>query len=221
FCFYHYWFSGKRLLEKPVDLLIANPHIDLPFMLCWANENWTRTWDGSSYNVLAEQNYSQKDSVRFIDDVAKYLQDPRYIRIDGKPVLLVYKPNIIPDFARVVSAWRRHWRKLSGGELLIWTNRTNHHDQACRGLEGVADAIVEFPPHVVNYEFDQSALGFETNGHFFDYALFADDVIRGSEQTDTPSLDFYRAAMLGWDNSPRRTADWSVWYGFSLKKYYE
>ena len=98
FCFYHYWFSGRRILEKPVDILLENPDIDINFCLCWANENWTRRWDGAEQDVLLEQQYSLSDRLAFIVDSERYLVDTRYIRIDGRPLILVYKPSVIPDF---------------------------------------------------------------------------------------------------------------------------
>ncbi len=220
FCFYYYWFSGRRLLEKPVDLLLQHPEIDINFCLCWANENWTRTWDGMHENVLVSQKYSPEDAVNFISDLKRYVEDPRYIHIDGKPVIMVYKPHIIPDVGTVFATWRRWWRDNTGGELEIWCNRTNFADTACEDLKDAVDAVVEFPPHVVPYEIEQSSIGVNTAGHFYDYQGLLADIMGGTERTKTPSVPFYRTAMLGWDNSARRKEGWSVWYGFSLESYY-
>lgn len=220
FCFYYYWFSGRRLLEKPVDLLLQHPEIDINFCLCWANENWTRTWDGMHDNVLVSQKHSSEDAVNFIRDLKRYIEDPRYIHIDGKPVIMVYKPHIIPDVEKVFGAWRQWWRDNTGGELEIWCNRTNFSDTACEDLKDAIDAVVEFPPHVVPYEIEQSCLGLDTTGHFYDYQGLLADIMGGTERTKTPSVPFYRTAMLGWDNAARRKDGWSVWYGFSLEAYY-
>ena len=89
FCFYYYWFSGKRLMEKPLDIFLQNKDIDMNFCICWANENWTRTWDGAEHNILIKQDYSEKDKVEFVKDCLKYIQDDRYIKVNGKPVILV------------------------------------------------------------------------------------------------------------------------------------
>ncbi len=220
FCFYHYWFSGKRLLEKPVDLLLQHSEIDIKFCLCWANENWTRTWDGLHRNVLVEQKHLPDDAVNFIVDLRRYLEDPRYIRIDGKPVILIYKPHIIPNAKEVFSTWREWWRENTGGELEIWCNRTDFEDTTCRELTGAIDAVVEFPPHVVPYEVDPDLIAPGAKGHFYDYQNLVADIVGGTERTENPSISFYRSVMLGWDNSPRRKDGWSVWYGFSLEVYY-
>ena len=106
FCFYYYWFSGKRLMEKPVDMLLEHPEIDLPFCLCWANENWTRAWDGQNKNILIAQDYSDEDDERFMIDLEKYISDKRYIRINGKPLVIVYNPGQIPDCHKSFAKWR-------------------------------------------------------------------------------------------------------------------
>eukprot|EP01030_Chromulinospumella_sphaerica_P001529 gene1529-1500_t len=97
FCFYTYWFTGHRLLETPVDNYLADPSLDLPFCICWANENWSRRWDGLEKDILIEQHYSSDDDVNFIAHMSKYLRDPRYIRINGRPLLVVYRPNLFPS----------------------------------------------------------------------------------------------------------------------------
>ena len=221
FCFYHYWFSGTRLLEKPVDLLLKNPDIDINFCLCWANENWTRTWDGLHKDILIEQNYLPEDAIAFIKDLEKYITDSRYLRIDNKPVIMVYKPSIIPNFKETVAVWRAWWKENSGGDLEIWCNRTDFSDTACKSIIDFVDAIVEFPPHVLPYELDQSKMGLDTSGHFYDYKQLVNDITSQNERILSPSKNFYRSVMLGWDNSARRKDKWSVWHGFSLLDYYE
>ncbi|RUU58339.1 hypothetical protein EOC99_24180, partial [Mesorhizobium sp. M7A.T.Ca.TU.009.01.1.1] len=105
FCFYHYWFSGRRVLEKPVELFM-NSDIDFKFCLCWANENWTRAWDGDTKNILLEQKYADGDAEAFIDSMLGYFNDQRYIKIGGMPLLVVYRAKDIPDPRRWFSLWR-------------------------------------------------------------------------------------------------------------------
>src|SRR5215207_8468727 len=88
FCYYHYWFNGRRLLERPFNEVLASGKPDMPFCLCWANENWTRRWDGFEREVLLAQDYSAEDDIAHIRSLLPALRDPRYIRIRNKPLVL-------------------------------------------------------------------------------------------------------------------------------------
>ena len=105
--FYHYWFSGKLILEQPAQMLLKYPDIKMPFAMCWANENWTRRWDGNNHDVLLEQIYSDDDAEAFIAYLLPFFKDPRYIRIDGRPILLIYRPADLPDQINYLEIWNR------------------------------------------------------------------------------------------------------------------
>jgi hypothetical protein len=107
FCFYHYWFNGKRLLERPTNNLLDSGKPDFPFMYCWANENWTRRWDGDDQQVLIKQEYCHEDDIRHIEHLIPVFKDHRYIRVDDKPVFIVYRPWLMPDIYETVATWRR------------------------------------------------------------------------------------------------------------------
>ena len=106
FCYYHYWFNGRRILERPFNEVLASGKPDFPFCLCWANENWTRVWDGGEKNVLLEQKYSHEDDLAHIESLIPAFRDERYIRIDGKPLFLVYRTGLLPNPARTAEIWR-------------------------------------------------------------------------------------------------------------------
>lgn len=109
FCYYHYWFQGKLLLEKPLEQMLQTPEVDIPFCLCWANEAWARTWDGSEKQVLMSQNYDENDEqlkshfVYFL----QFFKDARYIKEDNKPILVIYKPHLIQNIDYVLEFWNR------------------------------------------------------------------------------------------------------------------
>ena len=119
--YYHYWFNGRRLLNRPFDEVLGSGSPDFPFALCWANEKWTRTWDGESGKVLIAQEYSEADDLAHIRWLASAFADPRYITIDGRPLMLVYRPSDLPDPKRTTDLWRREAQRLGFSDLyLCW-----------------------------------------------------------------------------------------------------
>ncbi|WP_276133805.1 glycoside hydrolase family 99-like domain-containing protein [Polluticoccus soli] len=118
FCYYHYWFNGRRILERPVQEIFESGKPDFPFMLCWANENWTRIWDGGDNEILLQQHYSQEDDIQHIRSLIPYFKDDRYIKVDGKPVFAIYKSPQLPDVKRTIATWREEARK-EGLELYL------------------------------------------------------------------------------------------------------
>lgn len=145
FCYYHYWFSGRRVLHAPVDAILTSGAPDFPFMLCWANENWTRAWDGGSHQILLAQDYSDADTVAHARHLAPFLSDPRYIRIAGHPVFAVYNTDAIPDPRR----WSDLFRETLGREgitpYLIRVERYLDVDTRPPAALGF-DAALEFQP---------------------------------------------------------------------------
>ena len=111
FCYYHYWFNGKRLLERPFQEVFESGKPDFPFMLCWANENWTRKWDGRQKDILIKQEYSEEDDRKHIQSLIPYFKDKRYIRINNKPVFAVYRSKHLPDINSTLRIWREEAAK--------------------------------------------------------------------------------------------------------------
>lgn len=144
FCYYHYWFNGKRILERPFQEVFESGKPDFPFMLCWANENWTRAWDGRQQDVLLEQRYSETDDVTHINALIPYLQDPRYIRVNGKPVIAIYASQLLPDPARTVATWRDTAAKHGIGLYLCRVE--SHQTGGAQYLQAGFDAAIEFQP---------------------------------------------------------------------------
>ena len=107
FCYYHYWFGGKQLLEKPFAEILSSGEPDFGFCLCWANQTWTGIWHGAPNRILIEQTYPGDDDHRkHFDSLLPAFQDKRHITVDGKPVFVIYRPTEIPDVKRVMQFWR-------------------------------------------------------------------------------------------------------------------
>lgn len=109
FCHYHYWFDGRQLLETPTRLMLENPDIDMPFCLSWANETWSRRWDGRDHQILIQQTHPS-DPARWklhYDYLIKAWKDPRAIRVDGKPVFVIYRPQRIDKIDDMLAYWRQ------------------------------------------------------------------------------------------------------------------
>lgn len=119
FCFYYYWFSGKKILDTPLNSLLAHKEWNFNFTICWANENWTKRWDGRDDDVILSQKYDDRDAQLFIEDVANILNDERYITHEGKPVLVVYRASDLKNPKRYADTWRTYFQKMYSKELYI------------------------------------------------------------------------------------------------------
>ncbi len=201
FCYYHYWFSGRRILEKPLNQMLANPDLDLPFCLCWANGNWTRAWDGSEREILLEQTHSPTDDIAFLESLFPVFADSRYIRIGGRPLLLIYWPSLMADPAATAARWRKRAREAGVDEpYLVFPLSHDSMDPRSIGF----DAAVEFPPvkkmekgrsrsvvQIVNPEF---------GGEVHDYR----QRVAAAENFVAPAYRVFRGVMPAWDNESRR-----------------
>jgi lipopolysaccharide biosynthesis protein/SAM-dependent methyltransferase len=199
-CIYYYWFNGKRLLDKPLELIYENEDIDLKYCLCWANENWTRAWDGFDDDVLITQTYSESDDLEFIASLTKYFADERYIRVHGKPLLLLYRLDSLPDPKESIARWRQYCLETGIGEIYVMTAQVT--DDAPEHLG--ADGGFEFPPHrlsgpAFNGVRDVHGLSPLFDGGIHDYnEMVLNSIAR------KPNRRIARTATMAWDNSARR-----------------
>lgn len=107
FCYYHYWFNGKLLLEKPMEQMLQNKKVDIPFCICWANEAWTKQWVGNEKTILIQQKYGDKNEwKKHFEYFVPFFKDQRYICKNGKPLIFIYRPDIIPCLNEMISLWR-------------------------------------------------------------------------------------------------------------------
>jgi glycosyltransferase involved in cell wall biosynthesis/2-polyprenyl-3-methyl-5-hydroxy-6-metoxy-1,4-benzoquinol methylase len=202
FCYYHYWFSGKRLFERPLDQVLRHPELDFPFCICWANENWTRRWDGLDNEVLIAQTHSPQDDLAFIESVGPMLRDKRYIRVNGRALLIVYRPSLLPNPLGTAQRWRDYCAKNKlGGLYLVAVQAFETVDPRSLGF----DAAVEFPPHklaegapVLNEQME--IVNPDYQGVISDYSY----MVESAKKIHRPDFTLFRGVCPSWDNDARK-----------------
>ncbi len=204
FCYHYYWFAGKRLLEKPLDAMLADPVIDMPFCLSWANENWTRRWDAAEHEVLIAQDYTAHSDERFVDDLIPYMSDPRYLRVDGAAFFIIYRPQQIPDLCRRLDSWkdRFHFHGLTVHFCAALTH--GNLDYTGFGF----DSGVEFPPHNLGnlkIKTVERELAFHApfHGATVEYEALAKAYLAQRYAGET----VYKCVVPSWDNTARRKSN--------------
>lgn len=210
FCFYYYWFSGSRILERPINNFLASD-INIDYCLCWANENWTRTWDGDTRSILMEQKYRDEDPINFILSLLPHFKDRRYIRVNGKPLLVVYRAKDIPNVSVVFNSWREIVSKEGFPGLHIAV--VDFYDIE-RPDEVGGDALVEFPPHKFNgpQTVPNEVPNF-TNPNFRGGVVDYAKVVAQSANRVEPDFTLYRAVIPSWDNTARRQDTPTILHG--------
>jgi hypothetical protein len=215
FCYYYYSFGTKRLLDRPLTEMLASSEPDIPFCLLWANENWTRRWDGAERDILIEQRYGPELDVALIEELLPFFRDRRYLRVRGAPILLVYRPGAMPEPLATTGRWRRTAREQGLPDLhLVAAQTFGLLDPLPLGF----DAAVEFPPHG-DYRpehfcaIDKVEPGF--SGTIIDFRA----VVNRQLALPQPPFRLYRTAMAGWDNTPRLGQTATVFHGASPQEY--
>jgi len=213
FCYYHYWFNGKKMLQEPIERKLKNSKEDFPFMLCWANENWTRAWDGQDKEVLMLQDYNDDDDIKHMTYLCDtFFNDPRYIRHEGKPVFIVYRPKLFKNLNKTLETWRSIAKEKGIGELHLGYMQSFDYfeDPQILGF----DFAVEFQPKfdiILNSENKlikkilkirnkfKSKKKISEEDKIIDFKKFTENQIKKEFKTNvSPSL------TPMWDNSARR-----------------
>ena len=196
FGIYYYWFSGKQLLEKPLNLFLKL-NIKFHFLLIWANENWTKKWDGKDDDIFMKQEYNLEDPINYIKDIKKYVIDKRYIRIDDKPILGLYEPNKVPNLRKTMEIWRQKSRQYGIGEIFILISINYNKTEDFQKLN-LFDGAYEFPPR---NSFGNHRIP-KKNTLIYSELLYKSRDLNETN-LDLQKLYFYRGSMLEWDNCPR------------------
>ena len=211
FCYYHYWFNGHLLMEKPLEDMLQSKTPDFPFMLCWANENWARNWDGGFSHILIEQKYALQDDREHMEYLcSKYFCDSRYIRVDNKPVFVIYKPHQFPQMAETIKVWRETAKKFNMELYLMSSNYGNLSNKEI--LNFGFDAVFDFQPakldafgswrYNIMFAIKRrlNRFGFKFP-YYFSYKKYVEYQLSKKQNA---SLKEYPCVSPGWDNSPRR-----------------
>jgi lipopolysaccharide biosynthesis protein len=213
FCYYHYWFSGRQILQRPVDDMVRSGEPDFPFCLCWANENWSRAWDGGERELLLEQKYTAEDDLAHIRHLLPMLADRRYVRVGGRPLLLVYRVELLPEPQRTAERWREEALRAGVGELCL--GMVEGFEQGLAPSSVGFDLAVEFAPdwrrtQATKLGFHHRVLkklGLFPEAYFLN--RFADYTQLVQQMRAKPSTPYRRIRCVtpGFDNSPRRKRD--------------
>ncbi|MFP5208342.1 MAG: glycoside hydrolase family 99-like domain-containing protein [Acidobacteriota bacterium] len=212
FCYYHYWFNGRRLLERPVNEITATGRPEFPFCLCWANENWTRRWDGMEDEILAKQDYSESDDENHIRHLMPTLTDPRYITVSGMPVFLVYRARRFPEPRRTTDIWRREAVRAGLPGLFLIRVESFPDETDDPRLLGF-DAALEFQPRWLlmdgkllrrrkwwhRHRLQTMEPAFKRH-HVCEY----EELVKAARNMEVPPYPFIRCVCPGFDNSSRR-----------------
>lgn len=214
FQLYYYWFSGKKVMDMPINTILEHPEWDFHFTICWANENWTRKWDGGDNEIIFEQKNLPEDPLRFIEDVSSILNDERYICEDKKPILTVYRVELLDDPDRYVKVWRRYFIEKFGKELWLVGHS---YDAAVNPKDYGFDATMDFTPinslqptlkpwvddrkYLTNDIFaNHKLLDSAWRGNVIDFRFVAKQEINNLKN----NTYFYKSISPSWSNEARR-----------------
>jgi len=218
-CIYYYWFSGKKLLTKPIDLILKNEDIDINYCLMWCNESWSKRWVGKHEEILLDNEYKNDDPEKFIDDIKKYINDKRYIKFKGKPLILIYKADNIPNVKDTVYRWRKRSKDIEIGEIAVFSVKRPWSLNDLN-LEDIFEGETEFCPMYYSSEVlrVEDEHGVVCSERLHAYGEFTESY---KSVVETGSHESYLSCVVGYDNTPRygRKSE-LINVGFSREQFY-
>jgi lipopolysaccharide biosynthesis protein len=215
FCFYYYRFGSQRALHRPLDIFLENPDIAIDFLYCWANESWTKAWDGRSDSVLVEQVYDDNALNGLVDDLVKAMSDHRYVRIGSKPAFIIYQISQLPAAKEFVNALRKRVENRIGENITIGTVYNADYKSE---FDSFIDFTVQFPPHriprphgsrILMDAHDVAPYEAERGDYFESY----EHVKAAALRPDQWLSNMYLGATPDWDNSARRPKEAHILVG--------
>lgn len=231
FCYYHYWFEGKMLLEKPMELMLHNPNIKISFCICWANESWSRNWDGLEQNTLIKQNYNEDEIEwkKHFDYLLPFLKDSRYILDNGRPIIIIYKPYLIKNCKEMIEFWRKLAKESGFVDLYIGYQ---YHDCFDYDMQDLGlDFGIEFEPfytmredYLINKSYENLLSNdknlkienkFKEYPTIYDYDKIWENILKRKPINN----NIYPGAFPSWDNTPRKGKNGIVFWKATPKKF--
>ena len=193
---------------------------DFPFLICWANENWTRRWDGKDREILLAQSHSVEDDRNHLRSLAPAFADSRYFRLNGRPVFLVYRTDLLPNARETADTWRDEAHRLGLGDITLGRVENFGGDVDPRDIG--FDFAVEFAPRwtpSLRRQLGSGAArilrqrGLLRDGHAANIVYEYRDLVEAMTSRPTPGYDLFRCACPSWDNTPRRKRNATVFHG--------
>lgn len=238
FCIYHYWFSGKLLLEKPLENFLNNKKLKFHFCISWANEDWTNGWVSDNPKILIKQIYGDKSEwKKHFNYLLPFFKDPRYIKIDDSPIFIIYRPELIPNIKEMIIYWK-HLAQENGLNDLVILSQMNSEKSNELIKKNVIQYQIEYQPDFVTskhtnflqqiFKKTNKALDSLFHTSFFSESHFLRPLIKKDYDTIwkeiiklTPS-DNKRipGAFVNWDNTPRKKRRGSVFVNVTPDKFY-
>lgn len=203
FCYYHYWFNGQRMLERIFDEVLDSGSPDLPFCLCWANETWTKTWAGKDGEILREQIYSAEDDLRHIQYLIKAFKDERYIKVNGRPLFLIYRANHISEhLPEMLPIWKKELERAELPEPYLCCVRTPPNEFFEASVDFFpSDAMVTLTDRL-KFKL-RTSLGIDIRKwrhKIVDYR----EIVEIKTSASRPDFKQFLCPVPNWDNSPRK-----------------
>lgn len=217
FCYYHYWFAGHRLLERPFNEVLISGAPDFPFCLCWANQTWTGIWHGAPNRVLIEQTYpGMEDHHRHFATLLPAFCDKRYLKVDGMPLFVVYNPMDLPDSPRVLELWRSLAAKAGlPGLFLVAESRSPEWDPKPFGYD--AAVMIRLPSkrhewvpwnHPIR-KIKGKVHQWRGMPRVHQYEQVIDSLVA----EPMPGIENFPSVIPNWDNTPRSGGNGLVFQG--------
>ena len=233
FAYYHYWSEGNMLLEKPAEIMLEDKSIDLPFCFSWANHTWTRVWADKTNELLWEQKYGdEKDWEKHFNYLLPFFKDERYIRIDNKPLMILYNPKGVKEYPKMIKLWQKLAldNGLDGIYFLHQQNEFDHNEGNSNGLyeggiefqmnravtEYISKSITFLLERVLNRVADRIPL-LRCKATTMHYSY--DDIWKIVLNQDPKGNDWYPGAFVDWDNTPRRKNRGQLCTGVTPEKF--